>query len=148
MYVRKKSMLGVIGCIISFMALAAAFLSPQIAEAIDPPAKPIEESAVDFAIKLKDAAAAKMRGEAYQAEPKEANPSRYLFPAIIGFGMIGTGFGVGSLIRGEKRSLSAGAITLGITAALVQWSLLFLALIIFVLLIGSILGETGIDLPS
>ncbi|MFT5836605.1 MAG: hypothetical protein ACI9ZV_000101 [Candidatus Azotimanducaceae bacterium] len=145
---KKKNTLGITGCIISFIALVAAFLSPQIAEAIDPSAKPIEESAVDFALKLKDVAEAKMKGEEYQAEPIEKNPSSYLFTAVIGFGMIGTGFGLGSLIKGENRSISGGAMTLGIIAAVVQWSLLIAGVIIFLLLVTTVLGMLGIDLPS
>lgn len=145
---KKKNTLGIAGCIISFIALVAAFLSPQIAEAIDPPAKPIEESVVDFALKLKNAAEAKMKGEAYQAEPIEKNPSSYLFTAVIGFGMIGTGFGLGSLIRGENKNISRGAISLGIIAAVVQWSLLIAGVIIFLLLVAIVLGKIGIDLSS
>jgi hypothetical protein len=145
---KKKNTLGITGCIISFVALVAAFLSPQIAEAIDPPAKPIEESAVDFALKLKDVAVAKAKGEEYQSEPIEKNPSSYLFTAVIGFGMIGTGFGLGSLIKGENKNISGGAMALGITAAIVQWSLLIAGVIIFFLLVAIVLGALGIDLPS
>jgi len=145
---KKNNTLGITGCVISFVALIAAFLSPQIAEAIDPPAKSIEESAVDFALKLKDVVAAKMKGEEYHSEPQEKKPSSYLFSALIGFGMIGTGFGLGSLIRGERKSIAGGAMTLGITAAIVQWSLLIAGAIIFLLLIAIVLGELGIDLPS
>ena len=145
---KKKNTLGITGCIISFVALVAAFLSPQIAEAIDPPAKPIEESAVDFALKLKDVAVAKAKGLEYQSEPIEKNPSSYLFIAVIGFGMVGTGFGLGSLIKGENKNISGGAMTLGITAAIVQWSLLIAGVIIFFLLVAIVLGALGIDLPS
>lgn len=145
---KKKNTLGITGCIISFVALVAAFLSPQIAEAIDPPAKPIEESAVDFALKLKDVAIAKSKGEEYQSEPTKKNPSSYLFTAVICIGMVGTGFGLGSLIKGENKNISGGAMTLGITAAIVQWSLLIAGVIIFFLLVAIVLGALGIDLPS
>jgi hypothetical protein len=144
----KKNILGIAGCIISFMALVAALLFPQIVEAIDPSAVPIEESAVDFALKLKDVAAAKMKGEEHQSEPQEKNPSSYLFTAVIGFGIVGAGFGLGSLIRGEKKSISGVAMTLGITAAIVQWSLLIAGAIILLLLIAIVLGELGVVLPS
>lgn len=62
--------------------------------------------------------------------------------------MVGTGFGVGSLIRGEEKSVSGSAMTLGINAAIIQWSLIFAGALIFILLIGVVLGELGIDLPS
>lgn len=62
--------------------------------------------------------------------------------------MVGTGFGLGSLIRGEKKNISSGAMTLGFTAAIVQWSLLIAGAIIFLLVVAIVLGELGIDLPS
>ncbi|MGJ8651684.1 MAG: hypothetical protein ACSHX8_00290 [Opitutaceae bacterium] len=148
MKTNKNNTLGIVGCIIGFIALVAAFLSPQIAEAIDPPAKPIEESAVDFALKLKAVAEAKMKGEEYQVEPVDKNPSAHLFTAVIAFGMIGTGLGVGSLIRGENKNISGGAMTLGITAAVVQWSILIAGIIIFLLIVAIVLGALGIDLPT
>lgn len=148
MDMKKKNTLGIIGCLISFLALVAAFLSPQIAESIDPPAKPIEESVADFAVKLKEAAAAKMNGEEYQGEPEEKKPSAILFPAIIGCGMIGSGLGLGSLLRGERKAISNAAMTLGITAAIVQWSLLIAGAIIFCLLVIAICAALGVDFPS
>jgi len=145
---KKRNTLGITGCIISFMALVFAFFSPQIAEAIDPPAKSVEESAVHFAQKLKEVAAAKMKGEEYHSEPQEKNPSGYLFSAVIGFGMVGTGFGLGSLIRGERKSISGVAMTLGITAAIVQWSLFIAGVLIFLILVLIVLAALGVDLPS
>ena len=148
METKKKNILGIIGCVISFIALVAAFLSPQIAEAIDPPAKPVEESVADFAVKLKDAAVAKMNGEEYQATPEKRKPSAALFPAIIGLGMVGTGLGLGSLLRGERKFVSGTAMTLGITAATVQLSILIAAAIIFCLLVLAAFAALGIEIPT
>lgn len=148
MITKRTNTLGITGCIISFVALVAAFLSPQIAKSIDPPAKPVEASAVDFALKLKDVAAAKIKGEEYQPTPQEKKPSSYLFSAVIGLGMVGTGFGLGSLIRGERKSISSSAMTLGITAAIIQWSLLIAGAIVFILLVAVVLRELDFDLPS
>ena len=144
---KKTSTLGILGCIIGFLALAAAFLSPRIAGAIDPPAPPVEETLVDFATKLKDAAEAKMKGEEYQAVPDEEKPSAILFPAIIGVGMVGSGLGVGSLIRRERTVVAGAAICIGITAAIVQWSILFAAVIVFCLLLFSVCSALGIEFP-
>jgi hypothetical protein len=145
---KKKATFGTIGCIVGFLALAAAFLSPQIAEAIDPPAKPIEENIADFAVKLKDAAVAKMKGEAYQPPPAEKKPSAALFPAIIALGMIGAGLGLTSLLKGEKKAISGTAMTLGICAAIVQWSILFAGVIVFCLILVGVCSALDIDLPS
>ena len=139
----NKNTFAIIGSIIGFLALIFAFLSPWIAEAIDPPPKPVEESVVDFATKLKDAAVAKMKGEEYKGEVTEKVPSNYLPPAVIAFGMIGAGFGVGSIFAGEKKSFSGCAITLGVSAVVVQWSIMIVAALIFVLLVMVVLGVLG-----
>jgi len=147
MKTKNSNMLGISGCVIAFIALVSAFLSPQIAEAIDPPTKPIEESAVDFALKLKEAAKAKMKGEEYKSEARKKKPSDHLVAGIIGLGMVGTGFGLGSLIRGESRNIAGGAMAIGICAAIVQWSILFAGAIIFILIVATVLNYLGIDLP-
>ena len=97
--------LGVIGILVGFLALAGAFLSPWIQDAIDPPAKPLEETAVDFAERLTEAAAARIKGEVYEPDVTmvEAKPSRFLFPGIIGLGMVAVGLGPGSLLRSEPK---------------------------------------------
>lgn len=61
--VQKKQALGLVGVIVGFIALAAAFMSPWIQDAIDPPPKPIEEVAIDLASRLANAAKAKLRGK-------------------------------------------------------------------------------------
>lgn len=144
----KKTALGITGCIVGFIALVAAFFSPHIAKAIDPPSKSLEENVVEFAVKLKNAAEAKLGGKDYLPDPLEKKPSDALFPAIIGLGMIGSGFGVASAIRGEKRTLAGTAITLGITAAIVQWSLLIAGAIVFCLLVLAVITALGGELPS
>ncbi|MBB5351821.1 hypothetical protein HNR46_002060 [Haloferula luteola] len=85
----KNRLIAGIGMIVGLVALAAAFLSPQIAEAIDPPKPPVEEVAVDLASRIIDAAKAKAKGEEYQpaAAPRQL-PSRFIYPAVVGFGMI------------------------------------------------------------
>ncbi len=144
----KKNGIGVVGCLISFVALVVAFLSPQIAQAIDPPPKPIEEKAVDFAVKLKDAAIARVKGEEYVAEPEKKKLSAMLIPAVIGTGMLGVGFGLASMLRGERKAFANTAILLGIGAAVVQWSIVFASVLIFFLLVGLVLEAMGIELPS
>lgn len=144
----KKTALGITGCVIGFIAMVAAFFSPQIAKAIDPPSKSLEENVVEFAVKLKNAAEAKLSGEDYPPDSQDKKPSSALFPAIIGLGMIGSGFGVASVIRGEKRTLSGTAIALGITVAVVQWSLLIAGAIIFCVLVLAVITALGGELPS
>ena len=96
----KKRLAAGIGLIVGLVALAAAFLSPQIAEAIDPPTPPVEEVAVDLASRIIDAAKAKATGQEYQPEaaPQQL-PSRFIYPVVIGLGMIAAAFGVAAFIR-------------------------------------------------
>lgn len=137
---RKQHLLGTIGVIIGILALAAAFLSPWIAIQIDPPARPIEEVAVDFAARLAEAAKAKLKGEQYKAPAAStANPSRFLAPVVIGAGMFAALLGVIGGLRSENKLASGGAVALGVSAAVVQWSILIVSGLMLLLLIGAIL---------
>ncbi|MCP4708753.1 MAG: hypothetical protein GY869_09020 [Planctomycetes bacterium] len=139
--------IGAVGCLIGFIALTLAFLSPWIADMIDPPTQSTEEKIVDFAQRLKDAAAAKASGEEYQSEPQEKSPSAYLPPFVIALGLIGTGCGVTSFLKNENKKFSTTAIALGISAAVVQWSIIFVAIFLVIFIIAFILNALGIDLP-
>ncbi|WP_309398877.1 hypothetical protein [Cerasicoccus maritimus] len=144
----KNNLLGIIGCILGFIALVAAFYSPEIAAAIGPPTKPLEENVVDFAIKLKEAAESKAKGVEYHAEPTEPLPSAIVIDAIIAAGLIAAGFGLASLIRKEQRAIAAAAMCLGVGAAVVQISILVAAALIFVILVIAALSYLGIEFPS
>lgn len=144
----KKNFWGIMGCCIGFIALVAAFLSPYIAKAIDPPSKPLEESVVDLAIKIKDAAVAKVKGEEYVAESESKKPSAFIVPAVISAGMLGTGFGLLSLMRGERKEICSTAMTLGVAAAVVQWSIIFASVLLVFLLVAAVLNGLGIGFPS
>ncbi len=136
--------LGMIGIVLGFLALAGAFLSPWIQDAIDPPAKPLEERAVGFAGRLADAAKAKMKGEEYvPATAPEAKPSRFLFPGIIALGMLAMGFGLGSLLSSEPKMVGGGAVALGLSAAVVQWSIILAGAILMILIVMAVLTLLG-----
>ncbi len=141
-----KRTLAVVGAIIGMLALGAAFMSPWIASAIDPPPKPAEEVLVDMASKLKAAAEAKMSGETYQASTPDKLPSAYLPPIVIGAGMLAAAFGVGSIMSGEPKVYGACAFGLGVSAAIVQWSIIIATLAIAAIIIGAILVAFGVDL--
>lgn len=137
----KKRLVAGIGLIVGLVALAAALLSPQIAEAIDPPTPPLEEVAVDLASRIIDAAKAKATGEEYQTTAATRQlPSRFIYPAVVGLGMIAAAFGVAAFMRSEDRTMAGGAIALGVGAAVVQWSMMMVGAILFVLLVVAIIG--------
>ncbi|MEM7624539.1 MAG: hypothetical protein AAF333_02805 [Planctomycetota bacterium] len=122
-------------------------MSPWIQAAIDPPPPPIEQAAVDLAGRLAEAAKAKLTGEDYVAAPASTpKPSRFLVPAVIGSGMVAVGFGLFSLLRAEPRVVGGAAIALGVSAAVVQWSIIIATVLIVVLLVAAILSAVGVDL--
>ena len=140
----KKRTLGVIGVIVGFVALSCAFLSPWIQEAIDPPKKTLEESTVDFAGRLAEAAKAKVKGEEYvAANTEQPKPSRFIFPTVIGMGLVGAGLGIGSMLKSEQRMIGGGAIALGIGAVVVQWSIIIASAIFFLVLVLAVMALFG-----
>ena len=137
----RKRLISGVGMILGLIALATAFLSPTIAEAIDPPAPPIEEVTVDLATRLIDAAKAKAAGKEYEAAVASPKlPSQFLYPLVIGLGMIAAAFGIAALIRSEDRTMAGGAIALGIGAAVIQWSMMIVGAILLVLLVIAVIG--------
>ena len=142
--VPKKKVLGIIGIVIGFFALAGAFLYPWIQDAVDPPKKTIEESVGDFAGRLTEAAKAKVKGESYDSRSVSTpKPSRFVVPAIIGVGMVGAGFGLASFLRSETRAYSGGAVALGVGAAVVQWSIILAGAILLIFLVLAVMSLLG-----
>jgi hypothetical protein len=142
--IRKHRTLGLVGIFAGFLALAVAFLSPWIQDAIDPPAKPSEEKVVEFAGRIAAAAKAKIKGEEYTPTTVfEPLPSRFLAPGIIGLGMLAAGFGILSLINAEPRMIGSGAIALGVSASVVQWSIVIAGAILFFLLVFAVISLLG-----
>jgi hypothetical protein len=140
----KKKPFAIVGTVIGFLALVAAFLSPWIAEAIDPPPPaPPERSLIEFALTIKNAAES---GEVTPAAPRQKLPSDYLPPAVIAVGMIGAGFGLLAFFVGEPWRFATCAVVLGVGAAVVQWSIIIVAAVFGLLLLVLILSAMGIDL--
>jgi len=144
---RSKKRLAVIGTVIGFLALTCSLLSPWIAEAIDPPPPPAEAPGFNFSFTFNDKTVGNAPAPASVSAPPKP-PSYFLMPAIIAAGMIGAGFGFGSLITGEPRSLATTAIALGIGAAVAQWVIIIAAAIIVLLILGYIISAIGLDLPG
>jgi len=138
--------IGLVGIIIGILATSAAFLSPWITRAISPP-KPIEQSAVEFASRLKDAALAKAKGEEYRPIREDKKDLGEMVPiGVIGLGMIGMTLGVVSLVKRERKLVGGLAIGFGITSAIVQWSLLIAGTLILLILVAIVLNALDIDI--
>ena len=115
----QKSPWGFTGVIVACVALVAALLSPWIAEAIDP-SPPLEEVVADKAVKIRDAIKAKMSGEKYITE-RQVRVSEILPPVVIAVGLTGAGLGLVSLFKRETKIYSTSAMTIGVSAIVVQW---------------------------
>ena len=141
-----KNKFGIIGTALGVLALTCAFLSPWLIDTLAPP-KPAEEEVIDFASRLKDAAMAKAKGEKYVPvnQPKK-DIGDFIPPGVIGLGMLSMTLGIVSLISGEKKLAAGSAVFLGISAAVVQWSLILAGVLIFLLLVAIVLNAAGIDL--
>ena len=136
----KKRLLAGIGLIVGLVAIASAFLSPNIAEAIDPPTRPVEEVAVDLASRIVDVAKAKVTGEEYQPAAVQQLPSRFIYPTVVSLGMLAAVLGVAAFFRSEDRTMAGGAIALGVGAAVVQLAMMLVGTILLILLVVVIIG--------
>ena len=138
----------IVGIVIGMISLTTAFLSPWIVDLVSPPPPPIEEEAVNFALKLKDVAIAKAKGEEYVSNdaPKQKHAGQFVAPGVIAFSMIGVCFGVIGLVTEEKRLPGSIAVGLGISAAIVQWSIIMAGIVLFLIIVGLALNSMGIDL--
>lgn len=122
---------GIIGSVLSLLAIGLAlffFFAGPVGET-----KSIEESAVDFALKVKDVVVAKATGIEYSAkEPSNQwGVDRVLQIIVVGLGFSGVVFGaIGILTRGDKRA-NVLAIGMGTSAIVFQF---------FVVLAGALFG--------
>ena len=142
----KRNRIGIIGIVLGIVCMSAAFLSPWISNAISPP-KPAEEQILDFATRLKDAAAAKVKGEEYvPRHPREKDMADWIAPGVIGLSMVAMSLGIISIVKEEKKLVGGTAVCLGMSAAVVQWSIIIAIVIIVILVILYVIHAMGIEL--
>jgi hypothetical protein len=147
----KRSILGVVGLVFALLGLVAAIMSPWLIDAIDPERKPIDEAAVEVAVKIKDRLIAKAKGQEYIApiEKETRFDIAKWYPAgTIALGLCGICFGVGGFCRHENLRITGSSVTVGLAAIVFQYFLLLAAAIIFFMLVGLILSALGIELPT
>jgi hypothetical protein len=147
----KRSILGVVGLVFALLGLVAAIMSPWLIDAIDPERKPIDEAAVEVAVKIKDRLIAKAKGQEYivPIEKETRFDIAKWYPAgTIALGLCGICFGVGGFCRHENLRITGSSVTVGLAAIVFQYFLLLAAAIIFFMLVGLILSALGIELPT
>lgn len=115
------------------LALAAAFLSPWIAEAIDP-SPPIEEVVANKAVQVRDAVKAKLTGKEYVIE-RRVSVAAIIPPVVIACGLAGAALGLVSFFKRETKVFSTCAMAIGMSAVVVQWMLVVAAAILGLLVL-------------
>ena len=132
---------------VALVALAAAALSPYAVETLEPERKPIDEVAVDAAIRIQDRLAAKARGEAYarpaSVDAAGAGWSRIYPASVIGAGALAACVGVVGFVRHDDPRLAGATVAVGLGAVVFQYALLLAGLLLLVLLVGAILAALG-----
>ena len=147
----ESSRCGIAGLAISLVALVAAVLSPWILDTIEPQSKPIDEVAVDVAVKIKDRLIAKAKGEEYVPPPTEKprfKLSKWYPAGTISLGLCAMCCGIIGFARHEDARVNGSAVTVGLAAILFQYFLLIAGALIIILLIAIVLSALGINLPT
>jgi hypothetical protein len=149
--ISKRSIVGGVGLTLAFLGLIAAIKSPWVIDAIEPDRKPIDEAAVEVAVKIKDRLIAKAKGETY-VPPVQVetglNIAKWYPAGTISLGLCGICLGIGGFCRHEDIRITGSSVAVGLAAIIFQYFLLIAAAIIFFMLVGLILSAIGIDLPT
>ena len=146
---RQMSGLSIGGLAVALVALVAAVISPWVLDALQPEAKPIDEVAVDFAVRIKERLAAKIKGKEFIPPPEEKrfNWDKWYPAGTVTCGVIAICLGVVGFVRHEDIRLNGATVTVGLSAILFQYFLMLASILILILLIGFVLSALGINLP-
>lgn len=142
---RKITHVGIAGLFIAILALAAAALSPWAVDALEPEKKPIDQVAVEVAVRIKDRLAAKAKGQEYVAPvpSKGVDWSKWYTASVIGAGVLAVCIGVVGLVAHHDGRLNSATIAVGASAIMFQYVLMIAAALLLILLIGLLLSAIG-----
>ncbi len=147
---QKNQNFAVMGLVIALLAFSLSVTTPWILNEFAPPAPTLEDVAVEKALSIKEKLinAIKVVEKAEAVPPKE-NPKHwtdYWSLIIILIALGGIVNGVLGFVKSDNRWIGGTAIGFGILAIVAQYMLIALAVIILILLVGTILSSLGIDL--
>lgn len=134
---------GLIGAIIGLLALASALLPIWVLPLVDPP-RSVSQTVVDTAQRLRDSAAARLRGEPQQQQPR-LDWYRVFAAASVTLGLVAFACAVFSFVRREDRRVTAVAAALGAGAILIQYTLWAIMLVVALAIVVTVLGWIGIS---
>jgi hypothetical protein len=143
--VARNNPFGLIGVIVGLLALASALLPIWILPLVDPP-RSAGQAVVDSAQRLRERAAARLRGEPQQQEAARTDWYRVFSAATVALGLAAFACAVLSFLRREDRRATAVAAALGAGAILIQYTLWAVTLVVAFAIIVTVLGWMGISL--
>jgi hypothetical protein len=141
--VTEPRRLGVLGCIIGLLALAAAVL-PQWLLPVLVPSKPLDQIIVETGQRVKARLLAKAKGVEYQSnqEPSSSERLHQLFSiAAVSLGTLAIAFAVFALIRREEKLYAKVAGGLGAGALAYQLFALAIGALIVIAIVYAVLGH-------
>ncbi len=103
----------------------------------------IEEYVAEKAVSIKSAISSKLKGEEIVAASKEIGPDRILEYIVVALGFIAICFGIFGFLKKEEWKVSSLAISMGASALIFKFAIALAGAIIFIMLLGAILGGLG-----
>lgn len=136
----SKRVFGIIGLVIGLLALGASTI-PYFLPRKNPP--PMEKVVAEGAVRIKEAVAARLKGEPKKAEPAQAtggyNTASVIRFVAVSLAFVALSFGVIGYARREDKRVCIPATALGVGSIALQFFLVALILILLVMLIAVVL---------
>ncbi|MEJ2610776.1 MAG: hypothetical protein P8179_12005, partial [Candidatus Thiodiazotropha sp.] len=128
---RKGKTLGTIGTIIGLIALGVGLIHFTFGPINEP--QPVESFVADTTIKLKNAIAAKIKGEEYTPPKveKTLDVDEIIYKGVMMSGFIALAFGALGFTQSEEWRPSGVAFVLGGAAITLQLSIVFIGALLF-----------------
>ena len=138
---RRVDKLGWIGLGLSLAALLGAVLSPWVVDWLEPDPKPIDQVAVDVAVKVKERLSAKLNGqESGTVVQRSSNSWSTTYPAsVVGLGAIAVCLGIVGFVGRLDPRVSSATVAIGASAILFQYFLLLAGAVLVILLVGIVI---------
>lgn len=142
----------ILGTLLSLFAFSISVTTPWILKYASPPTPTIEEVAVDKAISIKERLVQAISGEEKKETAEEREPVKEvqhwtdhwsLIVILIALGGIVNG--AFSYMRERHRYIGGMAMFFGISAILVQYWMITLGILIFLVFLAAILSSLGVE---
>ena len=136
---------GIIGILVGFAAFSAVILHFYLGPLEPPPA--LEEVVAETAVNIRDAAIAKIKGEAYEPPPGPASRTKdeWLKIGIAAASLAAVLLAVIGIIRKESLRVAGSAAALGILDITFQVAITLFAVLLFCVLVAAVLASLGIS---